>query len=205
MMSKRTPAPSAERTADSVIAEACAAIDMLPVPAFVADAAGLNRHVNDHYCALTGLAESALLGLGWRDALHPEDAARLAEIAREMEAGAADTSAPEHRLRNAAGGWTWVLSRSHPLFDGAGKPACILGTVIALQGAAEDRKKNDERLRLLAAIAERTNNWVVVTNRESVIEWVNAAFTVQTGFAADDANGKLVHQLLRGPMAGPGS
>ncbi len=49
------------------------------------------------------------------------------------------------------------------------------------------------------AIAGRTANGVIVTDRSGNIEWVNAGFTRLTGYAAAEVIGRRPGQLLQGP------
>jgi len=53
-----------------------------------------------------------------------------------------------------------------------------------------------DELARLAMVAEHTDNQVVITDRERRIQWTNAAFTRQTGYAAEEARGHTPGQLL---------
>jgi PAS domain S-box-containing protein len=48
------------------------------VGVFRTDSAGICVAVNPRWCELSGLTEEQSLGLGWRNAVHPEDRDRLA-------------------------------------------------------------------------------------------------------------------------------
>ena len=56
---------------------------------------------------------------------------------------------------------------------------------------------------MLGAVARRTGNAVIVTNRAGLIEWVNEGFTRLTGFTADEAIGGRPGKLLQGPETSP--
>jgi PAS domain S-box-containing protein len=85
------------------------------------------------------------------------------------------------------------------------------------QVANQDLKKLTERLtaqreklriqeaeaRKLALVAARTDNAVVVTDADGVIEWVNDGFVRTTGYSMEEAIGKTPGQLLQGPETDP--
>lgn len=65
---------------------------------------------------LTGQTWEELAGMGWLDALHPNDRGRVAQAWRE---GAAEAAlATRYRLRDALGRWRHITERS-AIFDGA--------------------------------------------------------------------------------------
>jgi PAS domain S-box-containing protein len=61
-----------------------------------------------------------------------------------------------------------------------------------------------DRIGRLARIAEATSQGVVVTDVRGVIEWVNAGFTLLSGYATADAVGTTPGALLQGPGTDPG-
>ena len=73
-------------------------IRALPHPVVVTDARGQASHVNWHWTEFTGLDTTQSLGLGWLDALHPEDREKAGQAGRQ----ARSTDQPfkaEYRLR----------------------------------------------------------------------------------------------------------
>lgn len=56
---------------------------------------------------------------------------------------------------------------------------------------------------LLALIAERTDNAVVLANPEGKIVWVNAGFTRLTGFTLEEVVGRSPGSVLQGPETDP--
>jgi PAS domain S-box-containing protein len=61
----------------------------------------------------------------------------------------------------------------------------------------------ERQLELLAAIARRTANAVVVTDVTGRIEWINDAFTRLTGYALAEVIGRRPGTLLQGPETSP--
>ncbi|MCG8550356.1 MAG: PAS domain S-box protein, partial [Desulfobacterales bacterium] len=68
--------------------------------------------------------------------------------------------------------------------------------IIGVLGIAHDitaRTRNEERLRKFSLAVEQSANAVVITDRNSNIEYVNQRFTEMTGYAGDDVIGKTPH------------
>ena len=60
-----------------------------------------------------------------------------------------------------------------------------------------ERKKDEAELTRLAIVAQKTQNAVIITDAEGVIQWVNEGFTRLTGFEYDEAVGGFGY-LLQG-------
>ena len=67
----------------------------------------------------------------------------------------------------------------------------------ALAEALKARHRAEERLTVLAHAVEQTQDAVLITDRQGLIEHVNAAFTAITGYGAEDAIGRTPGQLLK--------
>lgn len=91
----------------------------------------------------TGQAESASLGVGWIEAVHPDD---RAYALREWRAavGTRRILNAEFRVQMASGGWRWTNARAAPLFNRDGSVRKWVGMHIDV----------DERRRTQAALAE---------------------------------------------------
>ena len=57
----------------------------------------------------------------------------------------------------------------------------------------------ETELRKLAAVAENTNNLVIVTDRWGRIEWVNLAYESKTGYLLHEVRGKKPGEVMQGP------
>lgn len=69
---------------------------------------------------------------------------------------------------------------------------------------AIDRLRSEEaEARKLAAIVARTDNAVVLTDREGFIVWVNDGFTRITGYGLDEVAGRKPGHVLQGPATDP--
>jgi PAS domain S-box-containing protein len=59
------------------------------------------------------------------------------------------------------------------------------------------------QLELLAAVARRTGNAVIVTDSQQRIEWVNDGFVRLTGYSSADVVGRVPRDVLQGPDSDP--
>lgn len=59
----------------------------------------------------------------------------------------------------------------------------------------------NRELRKLSAVASLTNNQVILTDAAGRIEWVNAAFVAQTGYALNEIRGQRPGDILQGAGA----
>ena len=59
------------------------------------------------------------------------------------------------------------------------------------------RKQAEDLLRLQSTALNAAANAIVITNRNGIIQWVNPAFTILTGYEADEAIGKNPRDLVK--------
>ncbi|MEN9331993.1 MAG: hypothetical protein RLZZ94_1083 [Bacteroidota bacterium] len=62
-----------------------------------------------------------------------------------------------------------------------------------------ERKRQEEQLKRLALVAKNTNSMVIISDANSKIEWVNDAFTNNTGYTLDEVKGIEPRSFLNGP------
>jgi PAS domain S-box-containing protein len=121
------------------------------IPAYVWSALpdGFVDFINRRWLEFSGFSLNQALGWGWADAVHPEDRARLVHAFRGSIAAGKAMEA-EARMRSADGEYRWLLFRSVPLRDKAGKIVKWYGKgtdITELKRAEEER----ERMRQLEA------------------------------------------------------
>jgi PAS domain S-box-containing protein len=139
-------------------------IEGIPQLVWRATGAGHWTWSSPQWSAFTGLSAEQSLGLGWLQALHPDDrgpAMRLWEVAEQ-----AGHLSVERRIFNAAqGSHRWFQSRATPLREGTGRIVEWLGTSTDIH----DLRELQERQKVLVAeLQHRTRNLMGVVR--SVIE-----------------------------------
>jgi PAS domain S-box-containing protein len=65
------------------------------------------------------------------------------------------------------------------------------------------RVESDKQLKLLALVAQGTDNGIIITDAQGHTEWVNPAFTRHTGYTLAEMLGCRPGQVLQGPETEP--
>lgn len=148
--------------------------DASPVMIWVTDDRGRCTFFNRAYVDFTGRSVESQLGLGWADALHPEDYSRcldsfLAAFEHRVE------FRDEYRLASADGAYRWVLSTAVPRFRSDGSFSGYFGTGVDISDQKRSEallRDSEERLRLVLRnmpvmmVAFDEEGRVIVWNRE---------------------------------------
>lgn len=124
--------------------------DHAPVMMWVTEPSGSGAYRNARWYEFTGQTPETGLGMGWLEAVHPEDRER----AREVFLAASERREPfrlEYRLRRAAGEYRWAIDAASPRFGAAGEFLGYIGSVIDIS----DRKLIEDEREQLLKIAER--------------------------------------------------
>ncbi len=99
--------------------------------------------------------------------------------------------------------WSCVRGLEGATLRGFASNRDILHRQREIEQAGIDLKKTQDENRRLALVARHANDSVIVSQVDGPILWVNAAFTKTTGYAADEAIGRSVADLLNGPETNP--
>ncbi|MEW6126838.1 MAG: PAS domain S-box protein [Acidobacteriota bacterium] len=70
--------------------------------------------------------------------------------------------------------------------------------VLVMASDITEQKKTSDQLKLQSAALEAAANAIVITNRDGVVEWVNAAFANLTGYASEEVIGNKPSVLKSG-------
>ncbi len=133
-----------------------ALVEGIPQLVFRSRGSGERIWGSAQWVTYTGLSEAASLGLGWLDAIHPDD--RAATMAAWFEAEARGLFAVEHRTYHAAHStWRWFQSRATPMRDADGRIQEWFGTSTDIDDQVRAREVLARgREELEALVAERT-------------------------------------------------
>ena len=74
--------------------------------------------------------------------------------------------------------------------------AYVIRKRLALEKAEIDLEETKDKIERLAAIAEETDNLILLADEDNKIEWVNKAFESSTGFNLEDVSGKNPNEFL---------
>lgn len=67
----------------------------------------------------------------------------------------------------------------------------------------DEEVRRRDQFKLLSLVADGTDNSVIITGRDGLIEYVNPGFEKLTGYSMQDATGKKPGDLLQGPDTDP--
>lgn len=166
---------------------------LAPVGIFKTDARGKCEYVNQRWCDISGLDAKAALGEGWTDSIDIEDRQRvMEEWDRSIQ-----TQIPfysQYRFQHRNGPTRWVVGRAEAEYDGNQRLLGFIGTITDIS----EIKRNEEHLRLAAAVFETTREGVMITNVNREIQRVNRAFTEITGYSQREALNKTTRLLRSG-------
>jgi PAS domain S-box-containing protein len=141
-------------------------------------------------------------GSGWLNLLHADDRPAVRSVIEAHFRGETPLIEIEHCVHLASGDWLWIAFRAKcTSFTATRVPRRVLGTIQNISA----RKRADEALRTsqaetrkLSLVASKTDNAVVITDANGLIEWVNESFARLTGITTAEA----VHRPLLGFVAG---
>jgi len=135
-----------------------------------------------------GGREETLSADQWREhAIHPDDLPLVEQRLFEHTEGRRNFYESEHRIRNAAGEWIWVLSRGKVVDrDADGKALRVCGTarnITASRAAERDR-------RIAAEVIASMSEAVCVSDLDFRFTSVNRAFTRMSGYSEAEVIGQ---------------
>ncbi|HET8858716.1 PAS domain S-box protein [Marivirga sp.] len=89
----------------------------------------------------------------------------------------------------------WIEASYSPVLDANGN----LNKILMLGQDISERVANEEEQRRLSLVADNTDNSVIITDKEGLIEYVNSGFENMTGYKLNEIRGKKPGEFLQGP------
>ncbi len=127
----------------------------------------------------------------WLSIIHPEDRERVAKGFLEEVNSNSDSWSDEFRCKLADGSYGYFLDRGYILRDASGKAVRMLGAMMDLT----DRKKFEEKIKMLARSLESISECVSITDVNNIILYVNDSFLKTYGYEEYELIGKHVSVL----------
>ncbi|KAA3660139.1 MAG: PAS domain S-box protein, partial [Chloroflexi bacterium] len=125
---------------------------------------------------------------------HPDDLEFVENHWKQVLAGQS-VEPIEYRCRNQNDEWEWVQQRENILVqDENNVPTELLVSLTVIT----ERKQAEMQLRQLSNAVEQSDNLVLITDLDGIIEYVNPAFEIQTGYTKEYAIGKNPRFLKSG-------
>ncbi len=181
-----------------------AVLDGIPDAVFVKGLDGRYMLINEAGARSLGRAVGEVVGRTDAELFEPQSARETIENDhRILTCGVAET----HESTETADGSTRVFLTTRSVYRDAS------GRVVGLIGLAHDitdRKRAEEALRgseaearMLALVAARSHNAVVITDAETRIEWVNNTFMRLSDRTLEELLGRTPGSVLHGPETDP--
>ncbi len=135
---------------------------------------------------------SELYGCYRSDGVTPYPSAEL-PLARALDGETVDETEIFIRNANRPDG-VCIVAKANPLVGEGGK---IYGGVVSICDVTK-RKQNEERIRTLTNAVEQTADSIVITDKNGIIQYVNAAFEQTTGYTREESIGRTPAILKSG-------
>ena len=107
--------------------------------------------------------------------------------------------AAEFRRIGKNGREVWIQASYNPVLNPNGEPV----KVVKFATDITEEVKRRRSFALLSLVANETDNSVIITDAQSLIEYVNPGFTRLTGFSAEEVIGRKPGTLLQGRHTDP--
>lgn len=145
---------------------------------------------NSILAAVFGVSQEALTYRSYSDIIGQSDLSKdfLKCITHEQIA------ARDYQTKNAKGEPRWLNASFSPIKDGNGNTRKIL----ALVRDITERKLEEIEFEKLSLVADNTNNSVIITDKNGLIEYVNHGFEEMTGYKEHEVLGKKPGAVLQG-------
>lgn len=164
-------------------------LDLLSEVVFEIDADRRITFVNKAWLAIGGSKLESVRGRWLCDLFVPEDRPLVEAFVAANSAVAGSGSItcriarPDQRIR-------WV--------DCSIVPIGTNGWVGTMRDVTDERNAL-EQLRLLSLVANHTDNFVIITDAQGLVRWVNRSFQDFTGYRLDEIRGRTPGSFLQGP------
>ena len=150
--------------------------------------------VNNRLAEIVGYTHDELLELTFQDITHPADLQKDLDSVHRLLAGEIDTYKMEKRYIRKSGDFIWIQLTASLVKNDDGSPKYFISVIEDIH----QRKLDEVQLHKLSIVVEQSPNPIMITDLDTKIEYVNAAFNQVSGYSSDEALGKTPQLLKSG-------
>jgi len=88
----------------------------------------------------------------------------------------------------------WLSLNVNPVLNEQGE----IDRYITIGNDVTEKKKSEDEIKKLSLIASKTDNFVVLTDKDDHVEWVNEGFTRLLGYTLESIKGERLYDVLAG-------
>lgn len=172
------------------------AVEQSPASVVITDTSGAIEYVNPKFSKLTGYSFTEVVGKNPRILKSGEKTAEeYKELWDTITSGKEWRGTFHNKKKN--GELYWESASISPIKDSKGN----ITHFVAVKEDITALKHAQEELVKLSLVASKTDNTVIITDKDGYIEWVNDGFVKLTGYTLDEVLGKKPGQILQGPLS----
>jgi PAS domain S-box-containing protein len=161
--------------------------------ALVDSATARYSQVNPRFAAILGRTIEEMITLDWMRITHPDDLQKGDDDLALLKAGKIPGFTITKRYLRPDGTPVWCNATITRMTAGdVNRPQYLV-----MMEDISERVRSESVLRLESAALAAAANAIVITDRDGVIEWANAAFTTFSGYRVEEAIGSTPGQLLK--------
>jgi len=150
--------------------------------------------VSENFKATYGhpIRENGITSQYWFGYVHPDDRNRVMAGVSTLLASHGRVWWSEHRIRRADGVYADIFDRASVIYEPDGKPVKMVGVMIDMT----QRKQAEEKIREQAALLDKAQDAIIVTDLETRILYWNQSAERIYGWNAAEVMGKTLQEVL---------
>lgn len=158
-----------------------------PIGIYLTDANGACRYVNPCWCQIAGMSPNDALGMGWLNAISPENREFIFLKWKKMVESASEWEL-EYRLQAPDGLIKWVYGTATPQHDDAGIITGYIGVTLDITERKQQEQAILDMVQRLQATIETIAEGITLSDEEGSFVIYNSKMEEITGYSREDAN-----------------
>lgn len=158
------------------------------------DTNGTILNANENFLGATGYALGEIQGNHHRIFMPPQEVETQEYEEFWASLGRGEYHSGQYKRIAKDGSEIWIQASYNPIFDMDGKPF----KVVKYASDITEQVNQQKRFNILSLVADGTENSVVITDANGLIEYVNPGFERMTGYKFDEVKGKKPGDFLQG-------